>query len=331
VNEASSDATQNNWQANSVYYQSPAAVYGAPAPLPPMAPSMGYLLHVKAWGAQPEVDGEDWSYSRHTKKGPKHWGMLKGAWGVCYNGHNQSPINVELNVKRNDKLEPLAWVGPTAPYEAVLVSPLYKNLLVAQKLKGKMTIDDVDFHLKSFSVHTPAEHRFQGRQYDGEIQFLHHGDNGVTMILSGFLSVGPATAPSLANFINAVTWFEGTYNMDATTQYSAYMPPRYKEDIKPYFWFSTSQLAEDFLGTGMNYANYYTYYGSLTRPPCTEGVTWILLKNPLSITAEDHANLVQMQGHTARPTQEMHNREVYDTGTGRSLGFQSPARPSIDF
>jgi carbonic anhydrase len=62
------------------------------------------------------------------------------------------------------------------------------------------------------------------------------------------------------------------------------------------------------------FQNYFTYPGSLTTPPCSEGVKWTVLKNPLSIEAEDLAALVKLEGMNARPVQPLYDRIVQTVG-----------------
>ncbi|EKX45421.1 hypothetical protein GUITHDRAFT_138994 [Guillardia theta CCMP2712] len=326
VNVAPSGSSSNQFVfQNDVQYQSPAVGANTQLNAYPAYPTPAYSFHVNHGGWLPNVDGEIWAYS--GKKGPNHWGDIKGSYGVCANGQNQSPINFELNVLRDDNLKMLRWVGPTDPYEVTLISPLYKNVITVEGLQGTMVVNDEEVELKYAQIHTPSEHRLQGRQTAGEIQFYHtsKGSSDVKVVVSAFLEVGPYTASSLQTIMDGVGGFEGTYNLDANGLAGSYVYPRYGQDVKPSIWFDTAKMAEDVLGAGSNYANYYTYYGSLTAPPCTEGVTWIVLKTPVLISPNHHADLLYEQGYTARPTQRLYDREVYDTATGRSLGFQSPS------
>jgi len=319
VNSALSSATSNSFgMQKDVIMQAPATILPPAVSYTPAQPQFvnaGQIYH----------HGENWAYT--GENGAENWGDKNAAWRVCKTGKNQSPINLELNLKRDDNLKPLRWIGSTNPYEASLISPLYKNALTVEGLHGKMTVSGEDMHLKSAVIHTPSEHRFQGRQMHGEIQFEHTAEvdgQDVTMIVSAFLVVSDHTAPSLRTLFDAVSGYEGVYRADNLGT-MGYYPPQYAQDVKPDFWVNTAKLAEDVLGTGSNYANYLTYYGSLTKPPCTEGVTWVLLKTPIPIAASDHAILLEEQGAlNYRPTQELYDREVYDTATGRSGGFQSP-------
>ena len=283
-----------------------------------------YSFHVPG-EFDPGVKGEKWSYSDFAtdvsgkKNGPSYWG------GRCRSGQNQSPINLELNIHRDDALKMLRWVGPTEYYQATLISPLYKNVLTLEGLQGSLMVSDVKMELQSATIHTPSEHKLEGRRLPGEIQFLHQGPGNAKAIVSVFLEIGAATAPCLQTIMAGVREYLGTYSGDVGYT-AAYAPPGIGQDVKPPVWMNTASLAEDVLGTGSNYANYFTYYGSLSRPPCDEGVTWIILKTPLLISGTDHSDLLYEQGFTARPTQATNDREVYDTATGHhgSAGFQSP-------
>eukprot|EP00961_Rhodomonas_salina_P211763 2859325-Rhodomonas_salina.2 len=150
VNQAASDADAPLFTTEDVAYQAPATIVPAPG--------SSWHVHPGLW--LPQVDGEEWTYTGN-KRGPYQWGTMKRAWDTCANGVNQSPINLELNIKRDEELEALRWFGPTHPYEATLVSPLYKNVLTIEGLKGFMMAGGVKMHLKSATIHTPSEHKFQ--------------------------------------------------------------------------------------------------------------------------------------------------------------------------
>eukprot|EP00961_Rhodomonas_salina_P211762 2859325-Rhodomonas_salina.1 len=108
---------------------------------------------------------------------------------------------------------------------------------------------------------------------DGEIQFMHTADvggTGVKLMVSAFLTVSGGTAPSLRTTMAAVKTFLGTYFVDKKGQYS-YLGPLYQMDVKPSFWFSISELAEDLFGSGANYANYYTCAPGPSRAVCVYG------------------------------------------------------------
>ena len=285
VNLAGSDDRSGPiWSTqNDVQLQSPALVMNQlPPPIPapgammhmPMYPGQPpYSFHVNHGGYPPSVKGQIWSYDNNNgnKNGPAYWGKLRRAWGVCGVGENQSPINVELNVRRDDKLKMLRWVGPNDPYQATLISPLYKNVLTLEGLRGSMMVSGLKMELKSATIHTPSEHKLQGRRMPAEIQFLHEaavGGEGVKVVVSVFVDIGVKTAPFLRNVMTAVGQFLGTYNVDAGGSTGAYVFPTTGQDVKPPVWFNTAMMAEDVLGAGSNYANYFTYYGTPRTHAC---------------------------------------------------------------
>ena len=73
-------------------------------------------------------------------------------------------------MRRDDKLKMLRWVGPNDPYQATVISPLYKNVLTIEGLRGSMMVSGLKMELKSATIHTPSEHKLQGRRMPGEIQ-----------------------------------------------------------------------------------------------------------------------------------------------------------------
>jgi len=108
-------------------------------------------------------------------------------------------------------------VGPNDPYQATVVSPLYKNVLTIEGLRGSMMVSGLKMELKSATIHTPSEHKLQGRRMPGEIQFLHEaavGGEGVKVIVSVFLEIGVTTAPCIQNIMQTVGQFLGTYSVD---------------------------------------------------------------------------------------------------------------------
>jgi len=108
-------------------------------------------------------------------------------------------------------------VGPNDPYQATVVSPLYKNVLTIEGLRGSMMVSGLKMELKSATIHTPSEHKLQGRRMPAEIQFLHEaavGGEGVKVIVTVFLEIGVTTAPCIQNIMQTVGQFLGTYSVD---------------------------------------------------------------------------------------------------------------------
>jgi carbonic anhydrase len=270
----------------------------------------------ETYETRPEVLGAlgpEWDYAG-LSTGPGNWSDLEPQWGVCKRGRQQSPINIELSIRPDRYLKMLRWSGPSNPYEATLVGPVYANTFTLTNLKGHVTVSGLKMELANMTIHTPSEHKVAGKHHHGELQFWHKaevGDDHVTMIISAFLVLADATAPFLKTTVETARGFAYTYNADALNG-QGYDNPIYRGDVKPSLWFSTSELAEGVLGWGANYANYVTYAGSLSQPPCTEGVTRIVVRKPVPIKAGDLAAIAALQGQTNRPTQALNGRGVYE-------------------
>lgn len=265
-----------------------------------------------------------WSYGGDGH-GPAHWAKLRN-WGLCGSGTHQSPINLELNVKREDQLDLLRWISPVDNYVATLSPPSVSNTFRLDGLQGKLHYRGEDFELSHLLVHTPSEHRWLGRRHAAEIQFVHTRIRSTdpALAVAAFVEPGEETPAALRPLLAAVHGYLATQVSvqqpgGAVVTLPPAMPLRGKATVQ----MNTAMLSTDVLGYASNYANYFSYYGSETQPPCREGVTWLVLKTPLQLRGPDLDALVQAQGATARPTQEMHGRIVEDIATGES--FQTPA------
>ena len=226
---------------------------------------------------------------------------------MCTLGKSQSPINIELNVEPA-ALPVLAWrlttpgmiEGALAPVE---VEGEGKWLRVVDAGLA-MNIKDLDYQLQSLIVHAPSEHTVMGQHYDMELQFLHTvavGDEMRYLVVSALVNKAEpvAAAPSLNGLAAKVAKME-----DLETGAIS---------------INVRDLAMEVLGqtelvaaTATNAENYFTYTGSLTRSPCTEGVTWVVLKNPLQASAVDIEMLAAALPQTNRPLQAVDQRVVQD-------------------
>lgn len=226
---------------------------------------------------------------------------------LCTLGKSQSPINIELNVEPAP-LPVLAWRlttpgmidGALAPVE---VEGQGKWLRVVDAGLA-MSVKGLDYQLQSLIVHSPSEHTVMGQHYDMELQFLHTiavGEEERYMIVSAFVDQAKPTeaAPSLNGLAAKVAKME---DLDTGA-----------------ISINIRDLAMEVLGqtelvaaTATNAENYVTYMGSLTRAPCTQDVTWVVLKNALQASAVDIEMLSAALPQTNRPLQPVGTRVVQD-------------------
>jgi carbonic anhydrase len=211
-----------------------------------------------------------WSYDGET--GPEHWAPLSSDYAAC-DGSQQSPI---------DLTDASSAEGPSlqtsySPAEAEVTDT--GHAIQANTTGGTMTIGGTTYDLQQFHVHTPSEHAVDGSRYAGEIHLVHQAGPEQLAVLALFVEEGDgenAPNPSLHD------WIQGT---DTTLTYdaSALLP--------------SSQ-------------SYYTYEGSLTTPPCSEIVRWVVLDTPIQASSAQLDTLRAQYDGNARPLQSLNDRTL---------------------
>ena len=163
-----------------------------------------------------------------------------------------------------------------------------------------MPIAGVGYSLQSVYLHTNSEHAIASQKFDMEMQFLHTAIvDGVQkyMVVSVFGRQSVESAPMLAQLAAGLP--SDFTTADATVR------------------LNLAEIASQVLGqtefvgpTATNAQSYYEYDGSFTTAPCTEGVTWVVLKNPLAVSARDLELLSKYLAQPSRPIQPLNDRLV---------------------
>ncbi|PMR68498.1 carbonic anhydrase [Halomonas heilongjiangensis] len=222
-------------------------------------------------------DGAPWDYSGDT--GPDQWAQLSPEYGACA-GSNQSPINLTGFI--DAELEPIAF-----NYEAGSEEILNNGHTVqVNTLPGStITVDDIEFELKQFHFHVPSENLIHGESYPMEGHLVHADEDGNLAVVAVMVTEGQAS--------------------DALEKAWAQMPEE-GETLA----LSTDISPLDILPSDRDY---YRFNGSLTTPPCTEGVRWLVMKQPISASKEQIDQFLQVMGHhNNRPVQAVNARPVLE-------------------
>lgn len=229
----------------------------------------------------PEHMGPAWSYE--GKSGPKHWGDLNPAWIVAKEGKEQSPIDL-TGARSSSVLYPLNFSYQSAPLNLVNNGhTIQQNIAVGSSLE----IMGKTYSLKQFHFHSASEHTVNGRQFDLEMHLVHQAPDGQLLVVGIIFEVG-AENPFLAQFFGQLP--ATPHESLATSGFS----------INP-----TEILPED--------RSYYYYQGSLTTPPCTEGVQWYVLKQPMQLSQSQLAAFRALYAKNFRPVQPIHERTLWET------------------
>jgi len=220
-----------------------------------------------------------WNYD--GKEGPSNWGKLSSEYSMCDAGKSQSPIDIEESLDAN--LKPLKLLQKF-PVKEVLKTN--HSIQLNFKDGNIVAIDNMTFKLKQINFHTPSEHSIKGKSFPLEAQFLHTDTKGSTAIV-------------------AVLFREGKPN-PALEKILKQLPT---ESEKP-ATLKSRVLASEMMPSNQDY---YRFSGSLTTPPCTEGIRWILIKTPITASKaqiEALAEVVTSQNN--RPIQALNGRLIVD-------------------
>lgn len=206
----------------------------------------------------------EWSYS--GEKGPEHWAESKSFYNyLCSLGESQSPINlvheesVHKAIKENDV---------QTNYQInhhVEIDNTGHGIEVRYDRDNTVVVGGVEYKLDNVHFHMPSEHTKEGKYLDGEIHFVHVNEEGEIAVMALFMKAGAHADESL-NYILALAPDSGGHVEIDTTR-----------DLSP-----PGMLASMMSSHGQ--WNHYRYRGSLTTPPCKEGVEWIVIENPVAIS-----------------------------------------------
>lgn len=227
----------------------------------------------------------DWDYGCGSDIGPREWGELSREWSVCSTGAAQSPIRIlSFDIAKNEQKDYMQTMHHPAP--ATVVND--GNLIRLKWKGGFLYIDDVLYELRETQFHTPSEHTINGKKYPLEMQMIHNSsENGGMVILSILFKLDKKGNKFLDQFWPYIPSFEWNQEVDITG------------DVEP------KEL-------NLNRQYFYQYRGSLTYPPCTEGVRWMVLKKIRKVSPMQVDMLYGALKHeNSRPTQALNGRNVY--------------------
>ncbi len=225
-----------------------------------------------------------WNYQGDT--GPEHWGELDSGFTLCGIGKNQSPINIDpLKNVIEAKQKPIKF-----DYTMLVPQRILNNghtVQVDMRSGGEIVVDGETYKLKQFHFHTPGEHKIAGTPFPMEIHFVHVNDDGKIAV------VAVPLAPGRPHPTINVLWRQ--------------LPQKAGDS------YELSNQALRTLEMDKEISNYYRYNGSLTTPPCTEGVIWIVKRTPVTVSKPQVKALEKVLGYpNNRPIQPVNARLVIE-------------------
>jgi carbonic anhydrase len=220
-----------------------------------------------------------WSYE--GDKGPQAWGRLKPDFNVCALGKRQSPINIEDGNTLQGPAEPLLF--NYTPSNGTVLNNGH-TIQVDVQGDNSLTVRGGRYRLVQFHFHAPSEEQINGKRTAMVAHLVHRNDEGQLAVVALLLE------PGAANPLIDKVW--------------TYMPLEVNDRVR---------MPRDLLNLNELLPidqRYYQFMGSLTTPPCTEGVLWTVLKQPLQISNAQLKLFTQLYPNNARPLQALNGRPV---------------------
>ncbi|KAG0543966.1 hypothetical protein BDA96_02G234700 [Sorghum bicolor] len=232
----------------------------------------------------------DFSYKVGDPDGPDKWATLQKDWAICGSGKKQSPIDV-AKVEVSKDLGPLE---PTYKARAAVVQNRGHDFMLNWTARnGDLSIEGKKYTLLQVHWHAPSEHTVNGTHLDAEMHMVHEESATKSKAVVAVLFSTKAGKPSKL-LGDLKPYFERLSGKTNDTE-------EVKGTVDPSTWIDKA-------------SGYYRYEGSLTTPPCTEGVLWTIMSKVEDASKEEVDSIDRVKKSStqpnARPTQKINSRII---------------------
>jgi len=224
---------------------------------------------------------QQWSYSSNT--GPDHWGDLNPDWAVAATGKAQSPINIIAD-SDSPRSRSIAELHFTAT-DFVIGNTGHTVEIVPATTGNHVVLDGMKYTFRQAHFHAPSEHRLNGRSFVMEMHLIGKDDAGHIAVIGLVITLGAENATLRKVFAQIPT--------------------------------TPTDPADKYEMTKIDLSNLipansrtFRYAGSLTTPPCTEGVTWLVYETPIQLSAAQIKAFTGAYSMNARPVQALNGRTI---------------------
>ena len=226
-----------------------------------------------------QAEGKHWSYGKHG--GPAEWGELDQAFASCQLGKVQSPI--DIRDARAADLPAIKFDYKPAPLKVIDNG---HTIQVYYPPGSSIDVGGTRYELIQFHFHLPSEETIEGKTHAMVAHLVHKGADGKLAVVAVLLDPGRDNPTIHAIWSNLPKQKEKEIAAPATVDAAALLPGD---------------------------KGYYTFEGSLTTPPCSEGVRWFVLKSPVTLAASEVASFGKIYPMNARPVQPLNGRALETT------------------
>ena len=217
-----------------------------------------------------------WGYGTHD--GPAVWGELSREYALCRVGRHQSPIDL-------CNATPAPSPGLVFRYRPMPVTIVHNGhtVEVGSTNENWIEVEGACYELIQFHFHTPGEHTIAGESFDMEVHLVHRNDEGALAVVGVLVRRGREhpVLDVLARFLPNPGESQALADLEIAA--SALLPAAHRS---------------------------FRYEGSLTTPPCSEGVQWFVLETPVEVSGAGLAAFEAALGKNSRPVQPLNGREL---------------------
>lgn len=216
-----------------------------------------------------------WTYS--GSEGPEHWGELAQEFDICSRGKNQSPIDLSADIVTQLPELQFEYLHPGRLVEVNTGHAIQESVVPGNFI----SILEKRYELRQFHFHSPSEHTLGGKYYPMEVHMVHQNEAGEYLVV-GLL-------------------FESGEHNDKMDQLPSFRTARGEELQATPFDYNDLVLERE---------RYFLYNGSLTTPPCTEGVRWVVMQQPITASPEQLQHYHDLLGFDNNRTLQPRNARV---------------------
>lgn len=249
----------------------------APAAKPKKAAKPeGYMLELTH--SEPAIQHAHIHWDYEGQGSPENWSKLDPRNKLCATGERQSPIDIKDGIKVD--VEPIKFSYQASTFRIVDNG----HTVQVQVGEGSISLTGKTYELVQFHFHRPSEEKVNGQRFDMVVHLVHKADDGQLAVVAVLLERG-----------NENPFIQTLWNHMPLERNMPVAPPTATVDLNTLL--PTSR-------------NYYTYMGSLTTPPCSEGVLWLVMKQPVQVSQEQINIFSRLYRNNARPIQPSGGRLI---------------------
>ncbi|OHC69899.1 MAG: hypothetical protein A2045_14380 [Rhodocyclales bacterium GWA2_65_20] len=229
---------------------------------------------------QAVIEHRDIHWSYEGEGSPGNWDKLRADYATCGTGKRQSPIDIRESIKVD--LEPIMFDYQRTQFR---ITDNGHTILVEVGEGSSIRVMERQFQLVQFHFHKPSEERINGKSFDMVAHLVHKDDDGKLAVIAVLLEKG------MEHPLIQILWNN--------------MPLERGQGIMPAAVIDLNNLLPP-----LERRAYYTYMGSLTTPPCSEDVLWMVFKQPVQVSQQQVSIFSRLYSNNARPVQPANGRLV---------------------